>query len=119
MQTLELPSGETVTPEDVFMYEGYPYRFRPAGDGETAAFYLTPLYWGGGEMDVPFPDRGVLNGQWGEASRGVLTTEEWAEWLREVRDDDRFDAAELDALAEELGVEEPGLVTRLRRSLGL
>jgi hypothetical protein len=118
METLKLPSGEEVTPQDVLMYKWYPYRFRPAGDGETAAFYLTPLYWGGGEMDVPFPDRGVLKGQWGEDSRGVLTTEEWAEWLREVREDDRFAGAELDALAEELGVSTPGLSERIRRALG-
>lgn len=30
-ETLELPTGETVTPEDVFLYNGYPSRFVPVG----------------------------------------------------------------------------------------
>jgi hypothetical protein len=119
MPTLELPSGESVTPEDTFMYEGYPYRFRPAGDDETTAFYLTPLYWGGGEMDIPFPDREVLVDQWGKESQGVLTPDEWRTWLSNARVDDRFDEPELEALAEELGGRTPGLFTRVRRLLGL
>jgi hypothetical protein len=119
MATLELPNGETVTPEDVFLYEGYPYRFRPAGEEETAAFYLSPLYWGGGEMDIPFSDRGVLRAQWGEESRGLLDEAEWAAWLDEARVDDRFDDAELDAVARELGLESPGLLDRLGRLFGL
>jgi hypothetical protein len=120
METLELPNGETVTPDDVFLYEGYPYRFRPA-DEETTAFYLTPLYWGGGEMDIPFSDRGVLRAQWGEESRGLLSEEAWADWLSEARTDERFDDEELDAVARELGLagEELGLLARLRRTLGL
>ena len=121
MQTLELPSGETVTPEDTFMYEGYPYRFRPAGDGETAAFYLTPLYWGGGEMDVPFPDRDHLAEQWGPESRGTLTEAEWADWLTEARTDDRFDEEELAAVEREVlgGLGSSGILSALRRRLGL
>ncbi|TSD14790.1 hypothetical protein DP107_07425 [Haloglomus irregulare] len=135
MDTLELPTGETVTPEDVFCYEGYPYRFLPAEarDGTTAraegpgpgpdevSFYLVPLHWGGGDMDVPFPDRAALVEQW-EDARGVLTDAEWEDWLAEARADDRFDDAELDAIAAELGLAEAraasGLLARVRRLLG-
>ncbi|WP_276259802.1 hypothetical protein [Haloglomus litoreum] len=137
MDTLELPTGETVTPEDVFCYEGYPYRFVPAdaregsnariegpGPGpDEVQFYLVPLYWGGGDMDVPFPDREALVEQWDDA-RGVLTDVEWRDWLVESRADDRFDDAELDAIAAELGLEDGrgggggGLLARVRRLLG-
>lgn len=117
MDTLELPTGETVTPEDVFCFGNYPYRFIPADEHDAGAatpvgpgpspdevsFYLVPLYWGGGDMDVPFRDREALVEQW-DASRGVLTDEEWREWLAEARGDDRFDDEELDALARELGI---------------
>jgi hypothetical protein len=140
MDSLELPTGETVTPSDVFCYENYPYRFLPAAerDGTTArtegpgpdpgevAFYLVPLYWGGGDMDVPMRDREALVEQW-DASRGVLSTAEWREWLADARGDDRFDAAELDAIARELGLDAAGpddgeggsgLVARLRGLFG-
>lgn len=129
METLELPSGETVTPEDVFLFGDYPYRFVPEeGDG----FTLSPLYWGGGDMDIPFRDREALVEQWGGAGdRGTLTDEEWADWLQGARTDDRFDDRELDALAQELGVadagasgdegtlgdERSGLLARIRRWL--
>ena len=141
MDTLELPTGETVTPDDVFCYEGYPYRFLPAEarDGTTAraegpgpgpdevAFYLVPLHWGGGDMNVPFRDREALVEQWDDA-RGVLTDAEWAEWLVEAREDDRFDDDELDAIERELGLADAlsggtdgdagDLLARLRRVLG-
>jgi hypothetical protein len=130
-ETLRLPNGEVVTPEDVFLYENYPYRVqfpddrnapgdgKPA-DGETSdyEFYLSPLYWGGGEMDIPFRDREALVEQWGSESRGTLTEMEWEQWLREVRHDDRFGDEELDALARELPVSR-GLLDRLRNTLGL
>jgi hypothetical protein len=118
-ERLELPTGETVTPEEPFLYEGYPYRFRPADADEPAMCYLSPLYWGGGQMDVPVPDRGSFEEGWTEASRGVLTDREWATWLENARGDDRFDDAELDALARELGVADagPGILDRLRRLL--
>lgn len=117
-ETLALPTGETVTPEDVFLYGGYPYRFRPRDD--EYAFELVPLYWGDSDLDVPFEDREALREQWDEASRGVLTPEEWEQWLADARDDDRFDDEEVAALAAELPVEAPrssGLLDRLRRFL--
>lgn len=121
-ETLELPTGETVTPDDVFLYGGYPYRFRPRDD--EYAFELVPLYWGDSDLDVPFPDRASLVDQWDERSRGVLTPAEWEHWLREARADDRFDDAELDALARELPGEHEslsgvsGLLEWLRGLLG-
>jgi len=127
---LELPNGETVTPEDVFCYENYPYRVQfPDGESPAAAegvgeddyeFVLSPLYWGGGEMDVPFRDREALADQWGPESRGTLAPEEWAAWLREARHDDRFGDDELDALARQLPTPGgDGPLARLRRALGL
>jgi hypothetical protein len=129
-ETLELPNGEVVTPENVFLYDEYPYRFVPRDD--EYEFALTPLHWGGGEMDVPFPDRDALGGQWGPNSRGTLSAEEWRAWLADARDDDRFGDDEVDALAAELptgdGVRsseggllasEDGLLRSLRRRLGL
>ncbi|WP_135827592.1 hypothetical protein [Halorussus halobius] len=128
---LELPNGEVVTPEDVFCYENYPYRVRfpddeasesadgPTGADADYAFALSPLYWGGGEMDVPFRDREALADQWGPESRGTLAPEEWAAWLREARHDDRFGDDELDALARQLPTPGgDGPVARLRRALG-
>lgn len=135
MTELELPTGETVTPDDVFCYGDYPYRFvpadehgttaRPAGPGpapDEVEFYLVPLYWGGGDMDVPFRDRAALVEQW-EDSRGVLGEAEWRDWLVEARADDRFDDEELDAIARELGVGDVeggagGLLARIRRLFG-
>jgi hypothetical protein len=117
--TLELPNGETVTPEDVFLFNGYPYRFVP-GEDDRFAFELSPLYWGGGEMDVPFPDREHLAEQWGPESRGTLTEAEWREWLAEARADDRFDEAELAAVERAvLGGGDGGVLSGLRRRLGL
>ena len=137
-RTLELPNGEVVTPEDVFLYENYPYRVQFPDDGTAAGeggagheenaeseerggdyeFFLSPLFWGGGEMDVPFRDREALVDQWGSESRGTLTEMEWEQWLREARHDDRFGDEELDALARELPVSR-GLVARIRDVLRL
>ncbi|MEF8790540.1 MAG: hypothetical protein V5A61_10480 [Haloarculaceae archaeon] len=117
--TLELPTGETVTPDDVFLFNGYPYRFVPSAD-DRFAFELSPLYWGGGEMDVPFPDREHLAAQWGPDSRGTLSEAEWRDWLTEARADDRFDEEELAAVEREvLGGGDGGLLAGLRRRLGL
>jgi len=116
-ETLELPDGEVVTPDDVFLYEEYPYRFRPL-DHEEYEFKLVPLYWGGGDMDVPFPDREALVDQWGPESRGTLTEDEWEAWLRSARNDERFGSEELDALARELPTDDPGVLTSLKRALG-
>lgn len=116
-KTLELPNGETVTPEDVFLYNNYPYRVQFV-EGDEYEFELSPLYWGGGEMDIPFPDREALVDQWGPESRGTLTEAEWEAWLREARHDDRFTDEELDAIARELPVSS-GLLGRLRQLFGL
>jgi len=123
-QTLDLPNGETVTSEDVFLYNNYPYRVRFPDEEARAEsdyeFEFSPLYWGGGEMDIPFRDREALVEQWGEDSRGTMTGEEWDEWLREARGDDRFGDDELDALARELpGSGGGGLMDRLRDALSL
>ncbi|MFB6118163.1 hypothetical protein [Halosegnis sp.] len=118
MERLELPTGEVVTPEDVFHYEEYPYRFRPSDDPETA-FILSPLYWAGGGMDVPVPSREAFVAEWSDRSRGVLTDEEWRRWLAAARRDDRYDDGELDAIAAELGIADGGLLGRVRRALGL
>jgi len=66
--TLELLTGEAVTPEDVFLFNGYPYRFVPTED-DRFAFELSPLYRGG-ETDVPFPDREHLEAQWAPSPGG-------------------------------------------------
>lgn len=117
-ETLELPNGEEVTPEDVFLYNGYPYRYVPVSD-DRYDFKLSPLYWGGGDMDVPFRDADALAEQWGDDSRGLLSPEEWRRWLSEARHDERFGEAELDALAEELPTGDRGVVAALRDRLGL
>jgi len=122
---LELPNGETVTPEDVFLYENYPYRVQFPEDADHERedadheFELSPLYWGGGEMDVPFRDREALVEQWGSESRGTMTAEEWESWLVEARHDDRFGDEELDAVARELPISGGSLVARIRRAFGL
>lgn len=117
-ETLELPTGETVSPEQAFLFEGYPFRFRPVDDGE--GFELSPLYWGGGQMDQRFESRTELVERWAEDpdSRGLLTDDEWRAWIDDARDDDRFVAEELDAIERELGLAR-GPLARLRGLLGL
>jgi len=122
VDTLELPTGEVVTPDDAFHYEGYPYRFRPL-DHPEYAFALSPLVWGGGDMDVPFEDRAELREQWASESHGVRSDEEWREWLAEARSDDRFGDDELEAVERELfggdgRADGGGLLGRVRRALG-
>ncbi|WP_255151282.1 hypothetical protein [Halorarius halobius] len=116
METLELPTGEEVTPEDAFLFGGYPYRFVPR---EGEGFALSPLYWGGGDMDVPFPNREALVAEWGAdgEARGPMSDEAWRAWVAEARADDRFGDEELDAVARELGIEERSLLGRLRDRL--
>jgi len=116
METLELPTGETVTPEDVFLYNDYPYRFVPLEDDEYA-FKLAPLYWGDSGMDVPFEDRAALAAQWGTESEGLLGDDGWEHWLADARADDRFGDDELDAIRSQ--VLEEGALARLRSLLGL
>jgi len=99
--SLELPNGETVTPDDVFLYNDYPYRLVWLDD-DTHEFELSPLYWGDSGMDIPFRDRNALVDQWEPESRGVLTAEEWRTWLEDASADPRFDDEELQALATEL-----------------
>ncbi|NHN49147.1 hypothetical protein G9464_16325 [Halostella sp. JP-L12] len=132
-ETLELPNGEVVTPEDVFLFNDYPYRFAPLDTGEqdssiprTGAenheeydFKLVPLYWGGSDMDVPFPDEEALAEQWGEDSRGTLPPAEWEAWLRSARKDERFGDDEVDALARELPTGDDGVLAAIRDALGL
>ena len=96
--TLELPNGDEVTPDDVFLYNDYPYRVRWL-DSDTHAFELAPLYWGDSGMDVPFRDREALVDQWDADSRGLLSPEEWDQWLARARTDDRFGDSEVDELA--------------------
>lgn len=120
--TLQLPTGETVGTDEVFEFNGYPYRFRPLDHAEYA-FALSPLVWGGGDMDVPFEDRAELREQWGPESRGVRSEEEWRDWLIEARSDDRFGDDELDAVERELfggdgSAESDGFLGRVRRALG-
>ena len=117
-ETLELPNGDVVTPETIFLYNNYPYRFEPLDD-EEYAFKLVPLYWGNSDLDVPFPDEDALAGQWDEDCRGVLTAEEWEAWLREARGDERFGDDELDALRRELPTGDRGLIASIRDALGL
>jgi len=114
-ETLRLPDGETATPDDVFPFNDYPYRFVPV-DGEEVAFELTPLYWGGAGMDIPFEDRAALDEQWEAESSGRMTDDEWRAWLESARRDDRFDDEELDAVA--AAVLDEGIFDRLRRRFG-
>ena len=99
--SLELPNGDAVTPDDVFLYNDYPYRLVWLDD-DTHAFELSPLYWGDSGMDIPFRDREALVDQWEVQSRGLLTDEQWADWLDDAEDDPRFDDDELAELAAEL-----------------
>jgi len=99
--TLELPNGDEVTPEDVFLYNDYPYRLVWL-DGERHAFELSPLYWGDSGMDIPFRDREALVDQWEVGQQGLLTDAEWEAWLESADADPRFDDEELANLAAEL-----------------
>lgn len=122
-ETLTLPTGETVTPEDVFLYNDYPYRFVPL-DHEEYEFKLAPLYWGYSDMDVPFPDRDALTEQWGAESQGTMSDAEWAAWITDRRETEMFGENELDAIAEEVGLSEEvsdddGIVASIRRALGI
>jgi hypothetical protein len=122
-ETLTLPTGETVTPEDVFLYNDYPYRFVPL-DHEEYEFKLAPLYWGQSDMDVPFPDREALVEQWGADSQGTMTDAEWAAWVADRRGTEMFGEDELDAITEEVGLSEEvsgddGIVASIRRTLGI
>jgi hypothetical protein len=99
--SLELPNGDDVTPEDVFLYNDYPYRLVWL-DGESHAFELSPLYWGDSGMDIPFRDREALVDQWGAGQQGLLTDEEWGAWLDSASSDPRFAEEELAELAGEL-----------------
>lgn len=114
---LTLPNGETVTEGDVILHDNYPYRVVFPDDDEYE-LELSPLYWGDSGMDVPFRTRDALVEQWASDSRGTQTRDEWEQWLREARHDDRFGDAELEELARELPTTS-GPVARLRRLLRL
>ncbi len=125
-ETLELPDGTVLSPDDVFLYNDYPYRFVPTDETESAAFLLSPLYWGGGEMDVPFAGHDELREQWIPDQSGDLDRGEWEQWLGDARADDTFDDAEIDALAAEIlgdaesaatAATDEGLLSRIRSLL--
>lgn len=123
-ETLELPNGDVVTPDDVFLYNDYPYRLVWL-DGDTHEFELSPLYWGNSGMDVPFRDREALVDQWDVDSRGLLSPEAWDRWLDDAADDDRFTDHEVEALADELPVADrsqessaDGVLGRIRSLFG-
>lgn len=99
--SLELPNGDEVTPDDVFLYNDYPYRLVWL-DGGDHAFELSPLYWGDSGMDIPFRDREALVDQWEAGQQGLLDPDEWADWLDAASADPRFDDEELAHLAAEL-----------------
>ena len=103
-ETLELPNGDVVSPDDVFLYNDYPYRLVWL-EAESHAFKLSPLYWGDSGMDIPFQDREALVDQWETDSKGLLGPEEWADWLEAATTDPRFDDEEVATLAEELPTE--------------
>lgn len=111
--TLELPNGDAIEPGDVILFEGYPYRYVVPEDG--GAFTLSPLYWGESMLDIPFGSRVDLEEAWGGESHGTLTEAEWRAWIEAARDDETFDDAELDAIADEV-LSERGLLDRLRRA---
>jgi hypothetical protein len=126
-ETLELPNGDVVEPDEVLLHDGYPYRYVPIED-DTYDFLLSPLYWGDSGMDIPFRDRDALVEQWSDDSRGTLTPAQWEDWLEAVRDEDWIDAEEAAALARELPTGAPvrddtpdgesGVLARLRRLVG-
>lgn len=109
---LRLPNGDTITPGDIILFEGYPYRYVDAEGG----FTLSPLYWGDSDLDLWFDSVTELDSRWGSRSRGVLTEPEWRIWLSEARDSPRFSTAELDYIEGEV-LPPPGLVDRVRRFL--
>lgn len=119
-RTLTLPNGEEITEDEIVLYNGYPYRLQFV-DGDDYEFALSPLYWGGSGMDIPFPDRDALVEQWESDSRGTLTDEEWDGWIRDARRDPQFTDDEIDEIARQLGTTETtdGPLDRLRRLLGL
>ncbi|WP_423999887.1 hypothetical protein ACOZ4I_12165 [Haloarcula salina] len=100
-ETLELPNGDVVSPDDVFNYNDYPYRLVWL-DGDSHAFAFSPLYWGDSGMDIPFRDREALVDQWEADAEGLLTPAEWADWLDEAATDPRFSDEEVAELADEL-----------------
>jgi hypothetical protein len=122
--SLELPNGDVVTPDDVFLYNDYPYRLVWV-DSEEYAFELSPLYWGDSGMDVPFRDREALVDQWDADSEGLLPPDGWERWLDHAEGDARFTDHEVAALAAALpGTDDrdatstDGPLARLRALLG-
>ncbi|GGK75430.1 hypothetical protein [Haloarcula sebkhae] len=103
-QTLELPNGDVVSPDDVFCYNDYPYRLVWLED-DTHEFALSPLYWGDSGMDISFRDREALVDQWEVDSQGRMTAEEWANWLDDATADHRYSDDEVTSLAAELPTE--------------
>ncbi|EMA09708.1 MULTISPECIES: hypothetical protein [Haloarcula] len=103
-QTLELPNGDVVSPDDVFCYNDYPYRLVWLDD-DTHEFALSPLYWGDSGMDIPFRDREALVDQWEVDSHGQMTAEEWADWLDDATEDPRYSDDEVTSLAAALPTE--------------
>lgn len=112
-RTLRLPNGETVTEDDLILYNGYPYRVRFVDDDEYE-FELAPLYWGDSGMDIPFADREALEDQWGSDSRGTLSESEWEGWVADARRDSQFSDEEVNEIARELSIS-TGLLDRLRQ----
>ncbi|MBV0901549.1 hypothetical protein [Haloarcula salina] len=100
-ETLELPNGDVVSPDDVFNYNDYPYRLVWL-DGDAHDFAFSPLYWGDSGMDIPFRDREALVDQWEVDAEGLLTPAEWEDWLDEAASDPRFSDEEVAGLADEL-----------------
>ncbi|KZN26267.1 hypothetical protein A4G99_21900 [Haladaptatus sp. R4] len=112
-RTLRLPNGETVTEDDLILYNGYPYRVRFVDD-EEYEFELAPLYWGDSGMDIPFADREALEDQWESDSRGTLSDSEWERWVADARRDSQFSDEEVNEIARELSIS-TGLLDRLRQ----
>ncbi|MDY6818093.1 MAG: hypothetical protein SVG88_05465 [Halobacteriales archaeon] len=115
VEDVELPNGDVIEPGDVILYNDYPYRLVSTEATETA-FILSPLYWGDSALDIPFESRDELVAQWEADSRGLLTEEEWRDWLREARGKEMFTAEELDTI-ETIVIDSPGLLARIRSLL--
>lgn len=107
---LELPTGETIEPGDVILFEGYPYRYYDRGTGIT----LSPLYWGESDLDLWFESERELHERWGPESRGTLSEPEWRTWLDDARDSPTFSDAELTSIKREV-LPRRGLLDRLKR----